>query len=143
MYQQITQTERYLIGNLRRERLSIRAIAKRLGRSPTTISRELKRNRRESGSYAAERAQEMANVRRRKSRRKSHFDAETRGFIFSKIQEEWAPDQVSMWLKQNQRTPVAAKTIYRWIKKDKKAGGELHGVSQAKCRVSVHNLILL
>jgi transposase, IS30 family len=44
-YQQITLEERYLIGKYRRENLSIREIAKNLGRSPSTISRELNRNR--------------------------------------------------------------------------------------------------
>lgn len=126
MYQQITRDERYLIGRLRGQRRSIRAIATQLGRSPSTITRELKRNRRESGSYSAERAQEMTNVRRRKSRRKSHFTEDTRTFIFSMIKKEWAPEQVEMWLKKNQGPSIAAKTLYRWIKKDRKAGGELY-----------------
>lgn len=125
MYQQITRDERYLIGRLRGQRMSIRAIAKRMGRSPSTITRELRRNRREDGGYRAERAQEMANSRRRKSRRKSHFTDETRAFVFSKIREEWAPEQIEMWLKKNQGPSIAAKTLYRWIKKDRKAGGDL------------------
>lgn len=125
MYQQITLTERYLIGKLRRERFSIRTIAKRLGRSPSTISREIRRNLRNSGTWTAERAQEMTNARRSKTRRVSHFSGEERSLIFSKIGEEWAPEQVAMWLKRNQGPSIAAKTIYRWIKKDRKAGGEL------------------
>lgn len=126
MYQQITLTERYLIGRLRRERMPICAIAKQMGRSPSTISRELKRNRRESGSYSSERAQEIANVRRRKSRRGSHFDSETRAFILSKIEEEWAPEQVADWLLLHGGPSISAKTIYRWVKKDRKNGGELY-----------------
>lgn len=67
----------------------------------------------------------MTNARRSKTRRVSHFSGEERSLIFSKIGEEWAPEQVAMWLKRNQGPSIAAKTIYRWIKKDRKAGGEL------------------
>lgn len=126
MYQQITQDERYLIGRLLRVHRSICSIAKQLGRSPSTISREIRRNRREDGGYRAERAQEKTNVRRRNSRRGSQFDSETRAFVFARIKEEWAPDQIEMWLKENRANSVAAKTIYRWIKKDRKAGGDLY-----------------
>jgi IS30 family transposase len=126
LYQQITRDERYMIGRLRGQRMSLRAIAKHMGRSPSTIARELKRNRRKSGSYGAERAQEMTNVRRRKSRRKSHFSEEIRAFVISKIREEWAPEQIEMWLKKNQGLSIAAKTLYRWIKKDRKTGGDLY-----------------
>lgn len=126
MYQQITLTERYLIGKLLRERLSIRKIAQSLGRSPSSISREIRRNLRNDGSWTVERAQEKTNARRSKTRRKSHFSQEDRILIFSKIKEQWAPDQVAMWLKLNQGPSIAAKTIYRWIKKDRKAGGTLY-----------------
>jgi transposase, IS30 family len=125
LYQQITLNERYLIGRFRRDLLSIRQIAQKMGRSPSTISRELKRNRRNSGFWAAEVAQEKTNARRSKTRRRSHFDAKTRTFVFSKIGQEWAPEQVSLWLRKNAGASIAAKTIYRWIKKDRKEGGEL------------------
>lgn len=97
-----------------------------LGRSPSTISRELRRNRRKNGQWTAFVANEQSHARLRRVRRKSSFDADTQAFIFSKIREEWAPDQIEMWLKKNHRPSIAAKTIYRWIKKDRKAGGELY-----------------
>ena len=125
MYQQITLTERYLIGKLRRDHLSIRKIAAQLGRNPSTISRELRRNTRKNGYWTAPVAHEHSRARLRRVRRKSQFDGETRSFIFSKIREEWAPDQVEKWLKMNQGPSIAAKTIYRWIKKDRKTGGTL------------------
>ena len=106
--------------------MSIRGISQKLGRSPSTISRELKRNRREDGFWRAETAQEHTNARRSKSRRGSQFAPETRDFIFSKIKEEWAPEQVSGWLKKHQGQDIAAKTIYRWIKRDRKQGGTLY-----------------
>jgi len=43
-YVQLTSNERYVIYHLRLCRLSLREIGRRLGRSHSTISRELKRN---------------------------------------------------------------------------------------------------
>ena len=44
-YQHLTLEERYCLAEFREKGLSIRAIARILKRSPSTISRELKRNR--------------------------------------------------------------------------------------------------
>jgi IS30 family transposase len=126
LYQQITLNERYLIGRFRRDRLSIQQIAEKLGRSASTVSRELKRNRRLHGFWCAEVAQEKTNARRSKSRRGSQFSTEDKALILSKIRLEWAPEQVSGWLKKTHGPSVSAKTIYRWIKKDRKEGGELY-----------------
>ena len=125
-YQQLTQTERYLIGKYRRELLSIRQISVKLGRAPSTVSRELNRNRRKDGFWRAKAAQEKTNRRRSKTRRKSHFSAEAWGLVFSKIAEEWAPEQVSLWFKKNAGPTISTKTIYRHIRKDKKQGGTLY-----------------
>jgi IS30 family transposase len=73
MYTQITPEERYEIAALRRQRFSIRAIARELGRSPSTISRELRRNRKNDGWYRAQTAIERTNGRRSRSRRNSRF----------------------------------------------------------------------
>jgi IS30 family transposase len=126
LYQQITLQERYMIGQFRRDQISIRQIAHKLGRSPSTISRELRRNRRKGGFWGVTAAQEKTNARRSRSRRHSYFDAEIRSLIFSKIGQEWAPEQVAGWLKRNQGPSIAAKTIYRWIRKDRNAGGDLY-----------------
>lgn len=53
MYRQITQEERYEIAAMRRRRFSMRAIARELGRSPSTISREVRRNLKPDGGYRA------------------------------------------------------------------------------------------
>ena len=47
-YKHLTAEERYQIDDLKREDFSQRAIAKALGRSPSTLSRELNRNK---GAY--------------------------------------------------------------------------------------------
>src|SRR5256885_1979876 len=102
MYRQITLDERYLIERLRRQSLSMRAIAEKVGRSPSAISRELNRNVKSIGYWYAGEAQQKSNARRSKSRRKSHFSSETWAFIESKIKEEWSPEQISNWMKEHQ-----------------------------------------
>ncbi len=52
MHAQITLEERYAINVMRKQRYSIRAIARELGRAPSTISRELRRNVRWRGRRA-------------------------------------------------------------------------------------------
>ena len=49
-YKHLAQEERFLIQNLFQEGCSLRKIAKQLGRSPSTVSREVKRNK---GKYSA------------------------------------------------------------------------------------------
>src|SRR5690606_25175730 len=51
-YTHLTQEERYQIYTLLREGFSKRHIAWRLNRSPSTISREIKRNRARNGYFA-------------------------------------------------------------------------------------------
>jgi transposase, IS30 family len=47
----LSQDERIEIADLRRAGMSIRQVAERLGRAPSTISRELRRNAAASGDY--------------------------------------------------------------------------------------------
>jgi IS30 family transposase len=58
---------------MRMRRCSIRQIAGELGRSPSTICREICRNRRADGGYRAFTAGEHARGRRSRSRRNAHF----------------------------------------------------------------------
>ena len=76
-YCQLTDVERYKLSRFRRAGLSCRAIAEELGRSPSTITREIKRNstvdhRKPNPSYVPSKAQEHANGRRRRSRLGPH-----------------------------------------------------------------------
>ena len=61
----LSQDERVAVADLRRQRHSVRAIAAEIGRSPSTISRELRRNRDpERGQYRPFVAQKLAVDRR-------------------------------------------------------------------------------
>jgi transposase, IS30 family len=60
----LSEEERIGIADLRRTGLSIRQIAAELGRAPSTVSRELRRNSRRDGQYRPFEAQRWAVQRR-------------------------------------------------------------------------------
>jgi transposase, IS30 family len=125
MYTQITPDERYRIAEMLRHRLSISAIAVELGRSPSTISREIRRNRRNDGGYRAQTAVERTNGRRRRSRRGSRFREEDWDLVEHLIRLDWSPEQISGWLSLEGHLSISHETIYLYVWADKKAGGDL------------------
>jgi IS30 family transposase len=96
---------------------SIRRIARDLGRSPSTVSREIGRN---GGSqvYRASQADGRAwdRARRPKSCRLAH-SAPLRWRVAQKLALEWSPEQIAGWLKQRSPTDsdmqLSHETIYR------------------------------
>ena len=66
----LSQDERIEIADLRRAGLSIREIAAQLGRAPSTISRELRRNGRRDGQYRPFEAHRWAVQRRARRHRR-------------------------------------------------------------------------
>jgi IS30 family transposase len=125
MHRQITLEERYAIMALKKRRYSIRAIAAELGRAPSTVSRELRRNRRPPGRYEPNAAHSYAVARRRRSRRNTHFTQDEWEFVEYLISLDWSPEQVSGWLKLHGLLSISHETIYVRIWRDKRADGEL------------------
>lgn len=68
-YQHLSIEEREKILVLHREKKSLHVIAKEIGRSVSTISRELKRNNISDHEYSAVEAQKRYQKRRKKCRR--------------------------------------------------------------------------
>jgi IS30 family transposase len=126
MYAQITPEERYAIAMLRRQHLSIRAIAAALGRSPSTISREIRRNRSEhDGGYRAGRACERTNGRRSRSRRNSRFTAEDWRLVEKLLARRWSPEQIAGRLRLEGTLSISHETIYAHVRRDRRRGGSL------------------
>ena len=91
------------IGVLRAEGLGVRAIAARLNRAPSTISRELRRNVLESdrGRYDPGLAHARAREQARRHRRPIlALDPELRAVVQARLEEQWSPEQISAWLRQ-------------------------------------------
>ena len=125
-YRQITSGERYTLGTLCAQGFSQAAIARVLGRHPSTISRELGRNSTPyDGAYRHSRAQEQANGRRSRSRRNSRFTAEDFALVEILIREKFSPEQAAAYLRQHGLLSISHETIYMYLWRDQKAGGEL------------------
>ncbi len=97
--------------------LSIRAIAVSLGRAPSTVSRELRRNggrRRYRASQADQAAWDRA---KRPKTCKLVANRALARIVASKLKLEWAPDQIAGWLKLtypgNEAYQVSHETIYK------------------------------
>jgi IS30 family transposase len=125
-YHQITKEERYTISALRQEGLRPSAIARRLGRHRSTISRELRRNSsRWDGRYRPSKAQERANGRRSRSRRNQRFDELDWIFVDSLLRDQWSPEQTAGHLQKMGTVSISHETIYRHVWKDREYGGDL------------------
>jgi IS30 family transposase len=115
-YIHLTQEERYQIYALNKAGHTQTEIADVLERHPSTISRELRRNRGGRG-YRPRQAQCMADARRPLNARQ--IDEATWQFTKDRLREQWSPDQIS------KHVAISHETIYQRVYADKKAGGTL------------------
>ncbi|TKJ43363.1 IS30 family transposase, partial [candidate division TA06 bacterium B3_TA06] len=96
-YQHLGLKEREVIDTMRRDGRSIREMGRVLGRSPSTISRELRRNPSPTYDfYIDHRAQVRADKRRSKASRRMRLKSKViRGYVVSKLTQDWSPEQIS------------------------------------------------
>jgi transposase, IS30 family len=129
---QLGSEARYVIYHLKLYRLSLREIGRRLGRSHSTISRELKRNGPiiSSWVYWHPGAHEQALQRRKQPRhyrRRAH--APLVCYVEQSLRAEWSPDVIAAKLKMDYpndiRMRVSIETVYRWVCRDANQGGQL------------------
>lgn len=98
--------------------MSIREMAKALNRSPSTISREIKRNcYKSNGIYQPTAAQNQYNTRRKECHRRLKIENDIKEYIEEKIQDHWSPEQISNYRNKNRLTVPSCSTIYRYIHK--------------------------
>jgi IS30 family transposase len=95
----LSQDERIEIADLRHAGLSIRQIADQLGRAPSTVSRELRRNA-AAGGYRPFEAHRRATARRARShRRRIEANGELRRLVAEFLAQRWSPQQISRQLR--------------------------------------------
>jgi len=120
-YKQFSLTERIELYRMHREGRSMRAIAIALGRSPSTISRELERNSRKtkswSGGYQPVRADALRQRRRGwDARFKLARDAALRAHVRERLEAGWSPEQIAGELRrQHGRCIISHEAIYRFV----------------------------
>ena len=118
-YKHLGRDERDLIAMLHSQGHSIRAIAAILGRSPATISRELKRNALpgEPQVYIPNRAQRQADERWRHSHQRPRLKSrELKRYVRRKLKQGWSPEQIAGRLRHEDRHPrISHEAIYQWV----------------------------
>lgn len=124
-YHQLTRDQRCQIGTLKSIGFSQREIAKEIGVSPSSISRELKRNG-PNGKYSVEQADLFSTSRRRRaSSRTKRMTYTVIKKIEDHLKENWSPQQISGRLKL-ENIKISHESIYRHVWKNKSLGGNLY-----------------
>ena len=115
----LRETDRIHIADRLREKATIRQIAAELNRSPSTISREIRRNRHHgNGQYRPHAAHSRAQARRpRPKPGKIGQNPELRHFIQRHLDIRWSPEQICQALRaqfpDRPEMHVAHETIYQ------------------------------
>ena len=126
MYKQLTSEQRYTISVLLQNRTKQKEIAKAINVSPSTVSREIRRNSGVRGRYNWETAQANAVQTKRKKPGNHSINKEVmeeaRHLL---VTEQWSPEQISGVLAKDGKY-ISHETIYRMIRKDKAEGGTLY-----------------
>lgn len=122
MASHLTMEERDRIAQLRYKGADQREIARALQRDPSTICRELRRNRTGDEYYAGQ-AQRQSEQRRRQRPLSRKMDTpQTNQAVRAGLAQQWSPEQIEGRLRQQHADDpercVSAQTIYTWIKQD-------------------------
>lgn len=124
-YHHVTRDQRCQICALRARGCSIRSIAKQLVCHPSTISREIRRNKGKRG-YRIEQADRKARERRsRASQGVKKMKPDLVARLKEMIQAKWGPEQIVDRLKI-EGILISHETIYKMIWADKQGGGILY-----------------
>ena len=126
-YAHLTAEERDRLAALKAEGLSLRAIARTLGRAASTISREVRRNALDSGAYRPHVADGSYMLRRQRAA-VLETDAKLAAYVTDRLSEGWTPEQIAGRLRLGIETglrAVCAETIYGWTYRAGQKGGRL------------------
>lgn len=114
-YDQLSLEQRCEIARLRADGCSVRQIAAIMDRSPSTVSREIKRNRGKHVGYKPTYAQEQTRARRWKGSRLER-EPFLRGAVMERLKCGWSPEQIAGRLaRENGRKLISYESIYRFI----------------------------
>lgn len=113
----LSKSERSEIQILREKNYSMRSIAKVLQRSPSTISRELRRNK-VKWKYLAKKADHKSYWRRRSRLyevKKIRMDSKLERYIHAKLKERRSPELIAGRRNRENTNQISYKSIYRYV----------------------------
>lgn len=116
-YKHFTIQEREKIQEMLWEKQSARRIAQELGRSPSSVSREIKRHlpnevRRYTPRVAHEQALKSRHSRGRIDRLKND---RIRDYVIEHLKKRWSPEQISFRMRQDINEKISHEAIYQYI----------------------------
>ncbi len=127
MNKHITAEQRYAIFAMLQEEYQQNEIARVIGVSKSTISRELKRNcDKRNGKYNNDLAHRKAQGRKKGKLHAQKLTYKMRKRIRKLLKKGFSPEQITGRERLEGREMVSHETIYRWIWLDKRRGGDLH-----------------
>jgi len=113
-YTRLSQSEREQLFLLHHEGVSLREIAKRLGRTHTTISREYKRHGEQA--YSPCTAQNQAEIDRKDPRKRKLDDPLIRRYVIRGLGKHWSPEEIAGRMREEKSAiTVVHETIYTFL----------------------------
>ena len=128
-YKHLTIKQRYHIEAYKKARYTQKYIANELGVSPSTISREIKRNSStQLKRYSANSANKVSVSKRTYASRLSNrkLDTVNKNILKKYIKKDWSPEQISNKLKLDGILNISYVSIYKFIYHNKLNKGDLH-----------------
>lgn len=126
-YSHITVEQRIKIEALLKAGHKASFIAKQLNIHRSSIYRELKRNKTKAGKYNAALAQELSDEQKERFSHNRTFTFAMEKFIIEKLStEQWSPEQIWGYCKENNIDMVSHESIYKFVYQDKYNGGLLY-----------------
>jgi IS30 family transposase len=127
-YAHVNLTEREVIKKMRDDGKSFRAIAEILGRAPSTISREYRRNSDKWRWYRPKFADNKSKIRRKESKqRKLDKYPELKALILYWLKNGISPDVIAgrlRWLLGE--SIISHESIYTWVYKEAEEGNDFY-----------------
>lgn len=124
-YTHLSLEDRNYIEKRLKQKDSLNRIARELGRSQSTLSRELARNTGLRG-YRYQQADKKAKQRHQEKPKAIKLSVALAGTINTLLEQDWSPEQISGRLKEEGKDTVCHETIYQHVLKDKRVQGKLH-----------------
>jgi IS30 family transposase len=123
---QLTPEQRYQIEALLAAKKSQKEIASIIGKDPSVVSRELKRNSHKRG-YSVRMAQMYADERKERFLDKRRFTESIKRKIIKELTgEQWSPQQIVGKARKEGESMVSHERIYEFIREDNASGGVLY-----------------
>lgn len=117
-FEHLTVFDRAIIGQKHKEGLSFGRIAKIIGRTKSSVFREIERHKsKELGFYRADVAHQKALEKRGKRGVRPRLkNDEVRAYATAKLKLGWSPEQISLRLPiDNPRQTISHEAIYRFV----------------------------